>query len=752
MSPPSETPPARRRWPIVLGAFVALGVAIRLALPPVLGWAVGFGGEQLGLHAEVAEVELGLWDGQLSIRGLRAAPLEPGASAASAPSLEDAPLSLARATLQLSWGGLFERRIHLVNLDVENPRIQLSDAPDGGFETPWTLPQSDAAPDDPEDEGPGWAFQIDALRLADLDLSVLDLEDEMVVGIGFDEFTLGSFGLEGDDIALGSIGLLGPTLEIHRDRLFRERAAPPDSEDPGEQAAPTPDAPGPAPNYRIDHARIEGAQLKLLTGGDALDVTLHFDVRDASLREDASFPLELNAEVEDGSLALKGDLGLRPLVFDGVLEWDQLPVPLLVLAGVPEFAPWLEHCRADGRLDIALRGGGEAPDLVVAGEFGVADVTVEAPDGSVAVTWEELRAEVRQIRVPLDGSALPPLDFGQVRLTAPVAAVTLPATEEPASDEAPAEAAGVDDDEGLAIRIARFELVDGQVAVDDPNVEPPLQLRLSDVQLDVGDVRYPSLDAEPIAFAARGQGGGSVRIEGRLGDERELDLTADEIALAPFNGYLADAGYAVGSGAMSVTGHWTSVDGVIDADNQVTLHRFQIDADDPGVFAETFGMDLGLALALLTDLNGDIALPVNVQMAEDFGIDLTPIVRDALIAAVRGALTSPLKIVGSVLPRNRAIGPSIEPLRTEPGGALLTPEASARLPELARLLAARPGIRLELQGGTSPAEDSAELAGARAEAVRRTLIDQYGVSEEQIVIDGDAGDTAGVGMQLRVDS
>ena len=58
-------------------------------------------------------------------------------------------------------------------------------------------------------------------------------------------------------------------------------------------------------------------------------------------------------------------------------------------------------------------------------------------------------------------------------------------------------------------------------------------------------------------------------------------------------------------------------DGVFDTRNQLLLHDLGITPDDEGEFSATFGVSVSLALALLRDPAGDIALSVPVEFGND---------------------------------------------------------------------------------------------------------------------------------------
>jgi len=135
------------------------------------------------------------------------------------------------------------------------------------------------------------------------------------------------------------------------------------------------------------------------------------------------------------------------------------------------------------------------------------------------------------------------------------------------------------------------------------------------------------------------------------------------------------------------------------------LHRLDLSSHDASAFEKQFGIPLDLALALLRDPGGNITLEIPVVVDEKgTRMGLATIVRGALRQALVGALSSPLKLVGAVLPTGGSGEASFAPLAALPGQAELAPGADERLPALAQLLADRPALGLRLRGRAGPAD------------------------------------------------
>jgi hypothetical protein len=120
-------------------------------------------------------------------------------------------------------------------------------------------------------------------------------------------------------------------------------------------------------------------------------------------------------------------------------------------------------------------------------------------------------------------------------------------------------------------------------------------------------------------------------------------------------------------------------------------------------------MSADLALALLRDPSGDITISAPITFdADGAGVDLGPIILSALRSALQGAITSPLKMLGMLIPEG-ASADTFGALPFAPGEDEPGPDARAQLESLAEFIENRPMLRLSLDGHWS-AEDRAPTA------------------------------------------
>ena len=85
---------------------------------------------------------------------------------------------------------------------------------------------------------------------------------------------------------------------------------------------------------------------------------------------------------------------------------------------------------------------------------------------------------------------------------------------------------------------------------------------------------------------------------------------------------------------------------------------------------EQFGVSLPVGLALLRDVDGNIVLPVSLETTEDeTTLQLGPVFLNAFRSALRGAITSPLKLLNAAVPYSEGRDSPGKTSRSSPTGS-----------------------------------------------------------------------------------
>jgi hypothetical protein len=671
---------------------------------------------------------------------------------------------VGRIQTRLSWKDLRDRTAHLTELLIEAPSVRVTPEPDGKIDplrhaqplAPKTTEPESAPEPRAADAPPPWKIALDRFALRAPNVLVLDPKGgEHLLEFSLEDFGLTDVSAQGSDFALGGVTIGGPVLRVRRDLVLAEKApqqvtAPPApaAAAPAPPAAPPAAQPAAKAGYRIAKVDIQRATLRWVTDQGPLDVTLALQASDITADEGKRFPMDLQLHLGDGSIHIAGDVGILPPSYTGKLEWNGLPIPRLLLASVPQFATWLRAANSSGDLQLdADPTGAKGPAATrVSGRLSFDALAVSDPKGNeVTLGWQQLEVVMRDVYAPIPQPGKPlattvavldsvKLAGPKIRYTRPSPqldallginlsggstiggkpaaksekgakpAATKPVAVEPATEKGsgPAAAAPLD------LSIAKLQMTNGEVEALDKTVKPVARTTIRNLALEASDVRFPATAAKGIHLQATLPRTAKLDVRGDLkpGNVGDFKLKLKHLELPVFNPYAsAAAGVTVEQGTASVETKLKMRGAKMEIDNQIVLNKFGVSMRDPESFERSFGVPIDLALALLRDPQGDIKLHIPVKMDEKGAtIALGAVIASALKAALVGAITAPLKMIGAVFggDADGAGGFSIDPLPSIAGSPELDGDQQGRLDGLAQMLSERPTMGLALRGRVGP--------------------------------------------------
>jgi len=166
---------------------------------------------------------------------------------------------------------------------------------------------------------------------------------------------------------------------------------------------------------------------------------------------------------------------------------------------------------------------------------------------------------------------------------------------------------------------------------------------------------------------------------------RGLELTR----MTPYS--VRFAGYKIASGTLDADLHYKVDHGRLDADHSLVIDQLQLGDQVPSPHATK--LPLRLAIALLKDRNGVIrlGLPVTGSLNNP-QFSLGPLIGKALINVLEKAVTAPFAMLGRMF----GGGPDINRIDFPPGSATLLPAGQARVAAVAKALAQRPQLTLQV--------------------------------------------------------
>jgi hypothetical protein len=518
------------------------------------------------------------------------------------------------------------------------------------------------------------------------------------------------------------------------------------------EAPPKPPAPEPAPaaepaaepakpwRWSVGTVQIADSVVDVYGHTPApMQVGVQVGVQRLSDEGEHTAPVDVSLKIGEATLDLDGEALVKPPGFKGKLVIANLALPELVTF-VGALPPELLQ-RGTLSLDLDLAAGSQATpagDVTVSGtlafadpwmakgdgkEFGVGAKTVDigieevrlagvmatpppATPAPVAVKLSALTVAtpyVQMTRTP-EGIVLPA--FGPADAPTSTSTTTTTKTKTPPSTAAAPAATGTTAPAPANVTIAKLALTDGRVRVTDRTVKPFWAGDFKPFVFDAKDVQWPDLAMKDLKLKTTSSTKGSVEVTGDVSPAGgKFEVKTRDLALIPFNPFATSMSpYSIARGKLTVTTKGTFGKGKYDTTTALTLSNFDLGGKEgDSLFSQQFGIPLTTALALMRDLKGDIKFDIPVKVDETgTTIPIGSIVAQALRAALLGALTSPLKLIGAAFGGGDGEGPGPIGIEFQVGRAELTSEASENVDKLAEFLASRPGVAITLSAALTP--------------------------------------------------
>lgn len=464
---------------------------------------------------------------------------------------------------------------------------------------------------------------------------------------------------------------------------------------------------------------------------------------------DVAFATGINGKAK---FAMSGTASPGGASADLAIDLARLPLAE-VAALAPPNAMLVRNGSLDvqGHLKLANSKAGPAPDFT--GNITIRDFDLaQRSDASDLVGWKQLDVTGIRYRSAPQKLAIDKIAFdratSRVTITreaklnlATVAGVETPSLADPEAPAAPVPAAAVPDK-----RIAVSAPVSGTI-----NAAGKLfPISIDAITVKGSTVAFADYSIDP-NFAASIQGlSGSVtnlsttpgtqakfNLNGYIIDryspvtitgaanpfayDANTDLTAkfSNIELPVFNPYSGRfAGYAVAKGKLSTTLHYRIVNRGLNADHNIVVD--QLTWGEATDSKDKVSLPIRLATSLLKDKNGviDLDLPVEGTL-DDPKFKIWPVVWKVVGNVLTKLITAPFAAIGALF----GGGPEAQFVTFDAGSAIVPPDADKSLKAVAKGLAdktevnldipAGPGIREDGEAMTTKALEAAVLAGKK---------------------------------------
>ncbi len=424
-------------------------------------------------------------------------------------------------------------------------------------------------------------------------------------------------------------------------------------------------------------------------------------------------PLELHEVVIKGNeFAARGNIALQPLRADLEVELDGLPLAPM--------QRWLPETLGVKIASGALSGKGtlriHEASVAYQGTAAVRGLRLEERDsGALLLAWQLAQTDALKL-------ALAPLriEIGEMVAREPEGRLVI--AQDGSLNLAAAVAKGGGQGDPVRVGLERLRIEKGTLHFADRSLANPFEVTIRELSGTMTDLGNVSAEPAQIRLAGRVQPYGSARIRGTVdldAPTQLADVRADlrNLQLEAFNPYITKfAGYRIASGRLSARLRYELRDRRLVGTNQLVFERIQL-----GEKLEAKGLldlPLELAVALLSDSQGRIELDIPVRgNLSDPKFELGAIVARAFGNVVQKVVSAPFRALAGLFGgKDRDLGA----VPFDPGSAVLTPPAEEDIAQVAKALAQRPRLALQVHGGYDPARDpeALRLRAARAELAR----------------------------------
>lgn len=270
--------------------------------------------------------------------------------------------------------------------------------------------------------------------------------------------------------------------------------------------------------------------------------------------------------------------------------------------------------------------------------------------------------------------------------------------------------------------IDTLRVQNGSFRVTDKSVEPNVLLELTRFSGTIKGISTDELSKANVDLTALLDNVAPVAIKGQINpiarkDFTDLTMTAKGIDLLPFSPYSGKyIGYGIDKGKLAADLSYKISQRRFTSNNVFTIDQFELGSQVES--PDAVHLPVKLAVAVLRDKNGQIVLDVPAEgSVDDPDFRLGKVIVRAIVNVLTKIVTSPFRLLAGAFGGGK--DQSIEFQEFAPGSAELPASEKAKLDIVAKSLAERPALSLDIEAATDPAADGAALGKARLASMVR---------------------------------
>jgi uncharacterized protein involved in outer membrane biogenesis len=509
-------------------------------------------------------------------------------------------------------------------------------------------------------------------------------------------------------------------------------------------------AAGPAWRYQIAQISLNDSRANFTDESTPRPVKVQIAPLQISIRQvtdDLTKPLGIDGKLTmngKGALATTGTVTLKPLSLALHLDASQLDAS----AFEPYFGSNLNATVSSALLtangDASFSGTGRTLKAAYKGDVSLSNVRlIDRVNADPLAGWkllgftklnaryDEKGADVEAARVTFAnfyGRVL--LDpQGKLNLRdvvvkdAPSASAAVAA--EPASSATPATAPSpapsptpapkVAASSSANLRFGQLVLQNGRVTYTDNFIKPNFTANLVGITGTIGAFGTHSTTPAPVDVAAKLAANGPVSIKGVVNPliaKPALDLTASahDVELPNISPYSTKyAGYPITKGKLNVDLHYMLADDKLTANNHLFIDQLTFGDHVDNTTATK--LPVRLAVSLLKNSRGeiDVNIPISGSLSNpEFSVGA--LVWKAIVNLLERAVTAPFSLLANAFGGKG--GEELGYVEFDPGSSTLSDAAKQKLDTIAKALAEKPSIKMDISARVDPAVDEPGLRTA----------------------------------------
>ncbi len=582
------------------------------------------------------------------------------------------------------------------------------------------------------------AVRIDKLRTT--------LADDKAALLGADSIALegGSFDLATSAFAADALKLVAPVIAIKRDakgRINLQAALV--------QASPAATTQGAAVQVKPAAAAPFTAVLKSLSieRGDlsfddfSVPTAIHVRAQPFNLQAEnlgtaanAVIPFSVDTGIDKrGKLAIKGKAAVSPINVEATIDASQVAVAWLAAYAGERLNVVVESADLNSKgivkVGQAKTASGEGPiNLSYRGSVGIVHMrALDKVTSEEFVQWKTLSIPQVDVQMPAKNAPLA-VTLGEVALddfyarlivnangrlnlqdvvTAPGQgqSVTTPESQ-PKATPATAPPTGPQP----LIHVAGVKLGHGRIGITDNFIKPNYSANLTDLEGTVSSIASDDPEPADVKLTGRIDGDGALDVSGKINPlaatlYTDISAEAKDIELTRLSPYaIKYAGYAIDRGKLSMTVKYHIENSKLEASNRLFLDQLTFGAKIESATATK--LPVLLAVSLLKNSRGeiDINLPISGSLS-DPQFSIGGVIVRVLVNLLTRAASSPFSLIASAVGGGGGSADELGYVQFKPGISDMTPQGKTKLETLAKALADRPALKLDIIGRFDPVTD-----------------------------------------------